>query len=547
LYSQKSDTVLNPLKIKDPVADEILSNQRKFHESLYSDHLAFNIRILSETAKVNSLITSCVADSGFENGHYQLFHLIKNTKEFRSVLESAKHLSFHDVTFSKIKSPKNKGVAIYDRLSPLSQCATTKELSGIFRLPMASLTSPSCIRKNTDPLPISNETTSIPLGTDMEISDFLIILTLILICKHMIITGMSGVGKTTTVFNIMFYLWGHKVPFIVIETAKTEYQNLKGLKKLSTKKVNDLAKNLQIYTPAKEEISPFRLNPLEIPKNVSRDNHIAMLLSLLQSTIPMSGPLPALITEALERVYEKYPDNQHPPILKDLLNTIREVLNEKSYSLETHQDILTAIEVRLQSLTSGSIGKVFQCRHNIPDIHELTKSPSILELEGLSNEQKCFLTLIVLTRITEHFKTLPRSDNKLRFVIFIEEAHNIIGRSFNASPSPDNPDPKSFITELICNMLAELRSLGVGVVIIDQLPSAIAPQVIKNTGTKLAFRQVDKEDREILGSSMILKGYEEEDLARLKPGEAYYITEGLYRPRKIKTINLHKIYDFGAS
>ena len=271
-----------------------------------------------------------------------------------------------------------------------------------------------------------------------------------------------------------------------------------------------------------------------------------MLLSLFQSAIPMSGPMPALIIEALERVYEKYPDNQHPPILKDLLNTVREVLNEKSYSTETKQDISTAIEVRLSSLINGTIGKVFQCRQNIPEINELTKVQSILEMDALkSNEQKCLLTLNILTLIKEDIKSSLQPGNKPRFVIFIEEAHNIIGRSFNASPSPDNADPKSFVTDLICNMLAELRSLGVGIVIIDQLPSAIAPQVIKNTATKLAFRQVDRKDREILGSAMLLKEYEEEDLARLKPGGGYFHTEGLYRPRKIKTTNLHEKYDFG--
>ena len=110
VYSQKNDTILAPLKIKDSVADEILSNQRRFHESLYGDHLAFNIRIFSETAPVNSLITDCVANCAFKNGHYQSFSLTNHTKEFKSVLESAKRLSFHDFAFSKIKSPKNKDV-----------------------------------------------------------------------------------------------------------------------------------------------------------------------------------------------------------------------------------------------------------------------------------------------------------------------------------------------------------------------------------------------------------------------------------------------------
>lgn len=206
LYNQKKDTILSPLKIKDPVADDVLSNQRRFHESLYDDHLAFNIRVFSETEKVNSLIASCIADSGFNNGSYQLFSLHKETKEFKTVLESAESLSFHNITFSKIKSQKNKEVAIYDNLAPLSQCATTKELSGIFRLPIASLTSPFCIRKNTDPLPESIGTQSIPLGTDIEIKDFPITLPLDLICKHIFISGMPGAGKTTAVLNLMLNL-----------------------------------------------------------------------------------------------------------------------------------------------------------------------------------------------------------------------------------------------------------------------------------------------------------------------------------------------------
>ena len=515
LYSQNNDTLLAPLKIKDPVADEIFSKQRRFNETLYDDHLIFNIRVLSETARTNSLVTSCVADSGFKNGHYQIFSSSNNTKEFESVLSSAKHLCSQNVFFSKTKT-QNIDQSIYTNIVQLNQYGTIEELSGIFRLPMANLRSPFCIRKNTDPLMVSCDAKSISIGTDEEIKDFSIEIPLNFFCKHFSIFGMSGSGKTTAIQNFMFNLWEHRAPFLVIETAKAEYRNLKFFKELPEKKANDLAKHLQIYTLGNEEISPFRMNPLIIPKNTSLDNHIATLLTFFQSAIPMSGPLPSLITEGLGRLYEEYPDNQHPPILQDLLKAIQKVFREKAYSLETQQDISTAIEVRLNSLISGSTGKIFQCPQNIPGIPELTDSLTILEFEGLSNEQKCFLTLIILTQIKEYIKASYRPGNRPRFVVFIEEAHNIIGRSFNASPSPDNADPKAFVTDLICNMLAELRSLGIGIVIIDQLPSAIAPQVIKNTATKLAFRQVDREDRETLGSAMLFRDYEFEDIARLK-------------------------------
>ncbi len=68
----------------------------------------------------------------------------------------------------------------------------------------------------------------------------------------------------------------------------------------------------------------------------------------------------------------------------------------------------------------------------------------------------------------------------------IEEAHNIVGRSTDTATAENHADPKAYATELICRMLAELRALGVGLILIDQLPSQVAPQVIKNTGTKSA-------------------------------------------------------------
>jgi len=87
-------------------------------------------------------------------------------------------------------------------------------------------------------------------------------------------------------------------------------------------------------------------------------------------------------------------------------------------------------------------------------------------------------------------------------------------------------------------MLAELRALGVGIVIIDQLPSAVAPEVIKNTATKLAFQLVANQDREELGGTMLFTETEYEDIARLRPGQAYFTTEGYHGPRKITTLNL---------
>ena len=104
-------------------------------------------------------------------------------------------------------------------------------------------------------------------------------------------------------------------------------------------------------------------------------------------------------------------------------------------------------------------------------------------------------------------------------------------------------DPKAFAAQYISRMLAELRALGEGIVIADQLPSAVAPEVVKNTGTKLAGRLVALDDREFLGGTMLLGPAQIEEMARLSVGEAYIYHEDLYAPRRCRALNAHAYLD----
>jgi hypothetical protein len=172
--------------------------------------------------------------------------------------------------------------------------------------------------------------------------------------------------------------------------------------------------------------------------------------------------------------------------------------------------------------------------------------PALIELDRLPPEQASLLTLFLLTMIREYLKTAPQREQNPRYVIVLEEAHRIAGAQHKVQPSSDVADPKGHATEIICQGLVELRGLDVGIIIIDQFPSAVAPEVIKSTTTKLAFRQVAQQDRDELGATMLFGKTEMEEIARLGVGEAFFITEGYYKPCKIQTVNLHDQIDFRA-
>ena len=338
-----------------------------------------------------------------------------------------------------------------------------------------------------------------------------------------------------------------KIPFMLIEPVKTEYRGLKAFKMHPDPRIRSLANDLEVFPVGNKRLSHFKLNPLERIPGIDLDEHIENLLGCFMAAMPVSGPLPALLLEALEKVYEIYPDPDYPPVMTDLVEAAITVLDSKNYSPETKSDIRTALEVRIGRLTHGSIGKVFQCRYSVPSFERLMTVPSVLELNRYSDEQACLLTLFILNRIRQTRKvSTVKIDRPIYYAVILEEAHVIIGRGSDAKPSEDNPDTKAYATEFVCRMLAELRAYKVCVIIIDQLPSAIAPEVIKMTGSKLALLQVDQQERQAIGGTMLLRPEELDDMARLGPGDGFLFTQGYFRARRIRTVNLHEQLDLNT-
>jgi hypothetical protein len=542
--SARKSQKLKLIRYQDPLADNIFRKQQRFHETLLQPHLQFHIKVLSESPAVGQLIGSVAADSAYKAGSYRLMthddhkELLKKTiRDLKEIRVSA--FPSYEQLF------KGKDLSLYHDLKRLSQVATVDELTGVFRLPVASISSPRCIRMNTDPF-YKNVHDSILVGYDYQLPELPHLPPLNQLPRGVFVSGIPGSGKTSAMFNMLFQLHRYYVPFLVIEPVKTEYRILKTFYSHPDEHVRSLAKKLEIYTPGNEAISKFRFNPLQRRPGISVEEHIDNILSCFYAAMPLEGPLPALLGEGLERVYEDYPDENYPPLMTDLVAAVHWVLDEKGYSHETKSDIKTALEVRLGVLARRNIGRIFQCRYSYPDIDHLVTVPAVIELDRLAPEQVSLITFFLLTAIRQYFKTVSTANCTLRYVITMEEAHNIVGRTSDALASPDIANPKAFAANFICRMLAEVRGIGVAVIIVDQLPSQVAPQVTKSTATKIAFRQNDKEDREIIGSSMIFSQTEFEEIVRLSPGEAFIFAEGYHKARKIKAINLHDRFDFST-
>lgn len=532
------------LREREPLADDVLRRQQRFHETLLKPHLRFHIRVFAESASVARLLASTVGECAFENGSYDLLHHERGDPLFQRV--TREHSRVRVVPAQALQPlPTEQTEWPYEGLRELSNVAPVEELASVCRLPLASHGSPCCIRKNTDP-PSSGKDDLIVLGheevggagSSPVAAGLPRGISVVSLTKHVFVSGMTGSGKTTKLLGLLLALWQRCIPVLVIEPAMREYRALKCLRDHPDEEFRRLAREIRLWTPGQEDISPLRLNPMRKPQGVSLNEWIETIAMCFRGGMPLAGPLPAILNEGQEEVYAECLNGDRPPRMADLYAACRRVLDRKGYAGEVESNLRAALDVRLGALTRRAMGQIFQCRESIPTIEELVGSFSVIELAALPPEQACLFTLFLLATIRAHVATTPYAGGGPRLVILLEEAHNLVGRNTDAAPSEENADPKAFASQFICVMLAELRALGVSIVIADQHPSAIAPEVVKSTGTKLAFRQVATEDRETLGGAMLFGPIEMEEIARLRPGEAYLFTEGYHGPRRIRTPNV---------
>jgi hypothetical protein len=542
----KSQNQVKILNYPEPMAKDVMQIERQIHKTLPEPHLSFRIEVKAESKSVALLVASTVGEAGFKDGRYRIISSENNEKLSDGLSEACWQEADTSVCTLSHDVDGDRESEEYEQLKPLSIVCTVEELSGIFRLPIAS-SPPLCCRKNTDP-PHIDEKNLVFLGYKEEsltgsASPIALGIPIDVLAKHLAVFGLPGGGKSTNNMGILYQLHARDIRFMVIECAKREYRAMKMFKKHKDVNIRSLAEQLHVFTPGLEHVSPFQLNPFKVPKGITIAEHMQKIKSDIKASIPVSvGSLPALLAEAIEKVYEDFPDHTRPPVMTDLIDKINTVLAAKGYSSETRSDMQTAIEVRLGSLAQGAIGKIFQGRQGI-SIEYLMKVPSIIELDGLQQEEACLLVLSILSQVCEYLKAGPPPAEGIVYVIMIEEAHVIFGSNNNTPASEEIADTKSILSDMISKMLVTFRALKCSIILSSQHPTKLDSAASLSVGSKQTFRLVHSTDRKEMGMSMLFKDREMQNIARLIPGLSYFITEGFFGPQLIKTPDLGKELD----
>jgi hypothetical protein len=203
------------------------------------------------------------------------------------------------------------------------------------------------------------------------------------------------------------------------------------------------------------------------------------------------------------------------------------VVNEIGYGAEITADMQGFVKVRMRSLTQGVIGHFLNDAHPL-DFGELMRRNVVLEIEDVGDDtDKAFLMGAVLLQLTEHLKLRygDKSQVPLHHLTVIEEAHRLLR---NAGEGADNAAARA--VETFASLLAEVRAYGEGLVVVEQIPSKLIPDVIKNTAVKIVHRLPAEDDRKSVGATMNLDDDQSRNVVSLQPREAVVFTDGMDRP-----------------
>ena len=111
-------------------------------------------------------------------------------------------------------------------------------------------------------------------------------------------------------------------------------------------------------------------------------------------------------------------------------------------------------------------------------------------------------------------------NGKTRHLVVVGEAHRVM----SGNGDYNSPQYKSGI--MFSNMLSEIRAYGQGLMIVDQVPSRLIPDAIKNTNLKIIHRLISADDIPTVSDSMGLSQSQRMIIPRLSTGQA--IISGIY-------------------
>lgn len=550
-YTYKSYMVAN-------LIEKLEKNMKKISESQSTGLWKFSTYVLSKESRTSKNVANYLRavteghDSYIEPAAIQEWSKTtgsqnSNFDEIKDYVTHFTHPIFFTMTKKDVSDDSEDNLMF---VTPTSYVGTT-ELSNVISFPKKSvqqLPVLECVQFGREPHSLIETTLDIAIGNAYHMREIddkqKVQISKNELTKHTFITGSTGSGKSNTIYTLLEQLQEgeSKTPFLVVEPAKGEYGKM--LSKLG---------NITVYGTNPNLAKMLRINPFSFPRSIHVLEHLDRLVEIFNVCWPMYAAMPAILKDSIERAYMESGwnlktstniyDTRIFPTFDDVLQQIKQVLQESDYSADNKGDYTGALVTRLKTMTNGLNGMIFTT--NEIACADLFDKNVIVDLSRVgSSETKSLIMGLLILKLHEYrMDSVSEPNSSLRHITVIEEAHNLLKRTSTEQASESsNLIGKS--VEMLANSIAEMRTYGEGFVIADQSPGLLDMSVIRNTNTKIIMRLPDLSDRELVGKAAGLNDEQITEVGRFEKGVASISQSDWlepvlskifeYKPRKIK-------------
>lgn len=501
-------------------------------------------------------------DKDVENAAYQLMAITSGKASIyepirkHDITRVIEHCKAFDLTcMPSIFASSNGRVfenPLGKRNSEIRTILTTRELTAYINFPLRAVDGINAVDTTPDfsmrPPKSTGAQTELHIGkllnggsaTEMDCT-----LDLRTLCKHSLVCGINGSGKTNTILNIITEVKRQNKPFLIIEPAKSEYVDWAFRYNVG----KDPKEQIRILMPGKEAYAAptgdsgvriqtplmdrLRFNPFEVldlgygnPAD-SRNktlSHIDLVKTMFGLAFPMQDILPTVLELLIHQLYEtsSRTDKMKFPTLHSMLMTCEgDFIKNLGYDAKNTMIIKGALKTRVSSLMRGWKKELlFNPTIKGMTWSEFFSKPTVLNLSAVGDDSdKAFIMGLILMFLFEYWQSTSEkpdfvySDNELNHLLVVEEAHRIM----TANTNMDSPMYK--VGRFFTNFLTEMRAYGQGLMIVDQVPGRLISDAISNTNLKIVHKMVSGSDIDSLSVSMGLSNEQKQMISRLSTGQ----------------------------
>jgi hypothetical protein len=321
---------------------------------------------------------------------------------------------------------------------------------------------------------------------------------------HAFVAGTTGSGKTNTLQRLIVTAWNaHGVPFLVIDPVKSDYQGLTGV----------VREGLTVV-----DARELRFNALEPWAGFDVDTHLSYVAAAFKGSFSMPSPVPYVTTLLFDALTERMWTRDTYPTLHDLRRSLPDTMETLGYRGELAANITASLGTRLSILCAPRRAERL-CASDSSMLVDLLSRPTVVSLAGIGDDEERAFLMAMLTLYVAEAARVRGECNGVAHLTVIEEAHRLVGEP-TQGVSEDAGDAAGHAAGLVTQLLAEVRSAGECIVIVDQSPSAVARDVVRNTNLKIIHRLLDPADRHLCAGAIGLDPEESTFIAQLERGEA---------------------------